>query len=932
MALTKPNTPLFGVPDWYAPPPKETKKKKKKEEDPRPRGYKLAPPRPNRDPLAPPMAPPGGAAGRLLESLKPPIEEKMEKNEQAVFNEFLRIKELAKTTEYTFRQIVENRVQSGQMPPEMGRIMNDMYDYERFSKISKQSPDLKRKKPEPRRVQANWGGRIGYQIGGPVQQRMPQGMPPQGLPPMPPQGMQMPLQGMPPMMPQGYQIGGPVQQRMPPQGMPFDPNLGQPLPPQGMPPMMPPQGMPPPRGLPPRGMPMMPQRGIASFNSGGPALTPEEQAKKEFFDKIFARGGASVGDFPTVKEAKAGRKAKRKEKRKARKAGKPKITEEAGLAAPWVIEEEIMRPSGMQLGGPVQQRMPPQGMPFDPNLGQPLPPQGMPPMVPQGMPMPPPRGMPQGMPMMPQRGIASFVRGGPAEAPSSRSWRLKKGPSIREKIEESRPSSGSFTRFKGLPSIEELNKRLKKLEGQSISDKDLDEMTKSSSTKSDKYTKEKGERGVRAEPMSLRGVSSLKEKDFDYASPQQQENMISEIRKGLEDPTRAMSEGATLQEVETLKSMTDAQILEFIEAMNQEAMDQDTGEETLEDKALSLIEPDWADYPTPFNNEVGWRERLNQLGDPKDINIAPTGLNKGGAVKYYNRGGLASMGRGGDSQLAHVMPGERMVPPGVMDDSMLDAAFVKAGLDPREYTVGSAQASTNPMTGVPEYGLSSFIKRLFKKVKKLAPVIGSIVGFSYGGATGAGIGKALGGIIKTGDVDFQAALTDFGTGWALGNFAKGVGLQEGSVFKKASEGGMWGLEEKAGDDTLGGFIQSAGAKLSGAEDIDLMDRFKDLSTGKKLGVIALGLGALSQTGMFDKEELGDIPPELRAKQQDIYDYVGQPLRPAVQGEWGAGPTTSPKALTDWKNRIAKSKSQKTKSSLADFFENKIGLTGYPAFS
>ena len=64
-----------------------------------------------------------------------------------------------------------------------------------------------------------------------------------------------------------YQIGGPVQQMMPPQGMPFDPNLGQTLPPQGMPPMMP-QGMPPPQGM-PKGMPMTPQRGIASFNSGG---------------------------------------------------------------------------------------------------------------------------------------------------------------------------------------------------------------------------------------------------------------------------------------------------------------------------------------------------------------------------------------------------------------------------------------------------------------------------------------------------------------------------------------------------------------------------------------------------------------------------------------------------------------------------------------
>jgi len=280
------------------------------------------------------------------------------------------------------------------------------------------------------------------------------------------------------------------------------------------------------------------------------------------------------------------------------------------------------------------------------------------------------------------------------------------------------------------------------------------------------------------------------------------------------------------------------------------------------------------------------------------------------------------MGRGGDTQLAHVMTGERMVPPGVMDDGMLDAAFVRAGLDPREYTVGSTQASTNPMTGMPEYGLGSFIKRLFKKVKKLAPVIGAAVGFSYGGPTGAGIGKALGGVIKTGDLDFQKALSDFGTGWALGNFGKGMGLQEGSVFKKASEGGMWGIDPQAGGEGVGGFIQSAGAKLAGGEDINLMEQFKDLPWGQKLGVGALGLAALSQTGMFDKKELGETPPEIAAGIQDLRAYNERPLRVGEQVDYSFDPSLGkPVGVTQFKSIDPRNKS--LAEVLEDLNKNKI---------
>ena len=217
---------------------------------------------------------------------------------------------------------------------------------------------------------------------------------------------------------------------------------------------------------------------------------------------------------------------------------------------------------------------------------------------------------------------------------------------------------------------------------------------------------------------------------------------------------------------------------------------------------------------------------------------------------------------------------------------------------------------------MPEYGLGNFFKRLFKKVKKLAPAIGALVGFSYGGARGAGIGKAIGGVIKTGDLDFQKALSDFGTGWSLGKVGEGFGLQGGepgdfssrtSIFKGSDAGGMWGKDANIamGDDanTAGGMLQNIGARIAGGEDMELMEQFKNLPMAHKLAVGALGLNALSQTGMFDEEELGDTPPEISQGIAELRDYHSQPLRAANQVEYSFDPSLGqPIGVTGYSNQ------------------------------
>ncbi len=455
-----------------------------------------------------------------------------------------------------------------------------------------------------------------------------------------------------------------------------------------------------------------------------------------------------------------------------------------------------------------------------------------------------------------------------------------------------------------------------------ISDRDLDMMTKPVDDRGPnfRFTEEEllyppetiDDRGpnfrfTEEELRAPAGINGMKEKAFDGIEGAQE--LVTSIRAGLQDPARAMSEGATEEDIAMAQSMTDAQLLEFVTELGTQAEADGMGEESPEDKAIRLFKG---------------MDKFDEMGRPEDINFAPTGLNSGGPAKQYynmggathtmpdgtvhpgatheeyeqmlaggmpmrmNHGGLASMGRMEDTQLAHVAPGERIVPDWVLGDKgeeMLDAAFIRAGIDPLDYTVGSGQNSINPRTGMPEY--TSFFRRLFKKVKKLAPAIGTLVGFRYGGARGAGIGKAIGGVIKTGDLDFGKALSDFGTGWSLGNVATGFGLQQGSIFKKGNRGhiikqgdtvqsiadqhgvtrqdiinanpnivgkggrgtvslnigdeiivpgeGMWGNIAAPGQGGVGGFIQNIGARISGDKGIDLMDEFKNLPMGQKTG-------------------------------------------------------------------------------------------------
>jgi hypothetical protein len=153
--------------------------------------------------------------------------------------------------------------------------------------------------------------------------------------------------------------------------------------------------------------------------------------------------------------------------------------------------------------------------------------------------------------------------------------------------------------------------------------------------------------------------------------------------------------------------------------------------------------------------------------------------------------GIASLGRDEDRFVAHVAPGERVVPPVISADTQarLSREMMAAGLDPDEYIVGP-HMSINPITGQPEFG---WFKKTFKSLKKVAKTVGPVaVNFIPGigplakAALTAGIGKASG--LSTKQALLGGALS-YGGSKLFGGTPTGgsTPASTGSFFSRAKE-------------------------------------------------------------------------------------------------------------------------------------------------
>ena len=218
---------------------------------------------------------------------------------------------------------------------------------------------------------------------------------------------------------------------------------------------------------------------------------------------------------------------------------------------------------------------------------------------------------------------------------------------------------------------------------------------------------------------------------------------------------------------------------------------------------------------------------------------------------------LAAEGRGDDTVLAHLRPGEVVLPPEMFDDAQFEAAvenrFNELDIDPERHVVAMGIASLNPITGLEEFG---FFKKLGKSIKKfakkIAPVAGPLANFIPGvgplfaGAIGAATnvvgGKGLKGAIS-------GALGGYGTGKLLSGI--------GSLGSGAASGASGAASGASGAASSGGglFSKIGEYVLPGKDSVGLFGNLKNTLTG---GIGSLMGGSADGTPLSTQEAVAQL--------------------------------------------------------------------------
>lgn len=292
----------------------------------------------------------------------------------------------------------------------------------------------------------------------------------------------------------------------------------------------------------------------------------------------------------------------------------------------------------------------------------------------------------------------------------------------------------------------------------------------------------------------------------------------------------------------------------------------------------------------------------------------------------YSNSGLAALGRNEDSFLAHVAPGEMVVPPVISDKTKrrIDTELRYAGLDPRNYHVGEYM-TINPVTGMPEFG---FLSKVFKGVKKIAtapfkvtkkivksdlfkklapiaanfipiPGVGPLAAMAIRGAIGgvAGGGGIKGALLGSAMAAAGGAMAGLKPGMAPA-LAAGTKITPANYFKATAFGKNPFTSFKSGLNALGG-QQGLGSLLGGGGGMSGMQGLGSMLGGQpmapqmqnmfgglsRFGQFTRGLGGIADTvfqGLYMKRLLENMknekdPAELvptGLKAFDTYSNVG----------------------------------------------------------
>ena len=249
---------------------------------------------------------------------------------------------------------------------------------------------------------------------------------------------------------------------------------------------------------------------------------------------------------------------------------------------------------------------------------------------------------------------------------------------------------------------------------------------------------------------------------------------------------------------------------------------------------------------------------------------------------------MAQMGRFGDTSMAHVSPGEMVVPKEILNRQPnlqrgIMGAIAQEGMDPRRYTVGAPQNSINPMTGQPEYF------NLKKLLKFAAPFV---LGPMVGGTLGKALGLSKLGLGAGATSALQSALGAAGTSALTGGKKKDIlrsallGGLGGYTFKEGAPGFMKApegtdLSAVKADNFLTKAIKTVAPENTfiGSKMFNLMNN--PIGLAATLGITAEAFAAMSPE---EKEEtIRKYAFGTTDKFNPLIDFSAQKARPMNKG-------------------------------------------------
>jgi len=171
---------------------------------------------------------------------------------------------------------------------------------------------------------------------------------------------------------------------------------------------------------------------------------------------------------------------------------------------------------------------------------------------------------------------------------------------------------------------------------------------------------------------------------------------------------------------------------------------------------------------------------------------------------------LADQGRMGDVSMAHLTPGDVVIPPELIQNdpelqAILQQRFEAAGIDPASRVSGSGVASLNPMTGAEEFGLSRLAKKLRKIIRPVAKAAQFVEGPWQGIASLVDKAGTAYDVAK-GRADPSKLLTVMGPG----RIGPSIGESIENISKRG-DGGFWKGLGKSFSEIPGAFMGGLGS-------------------------------------------------------------------------------------------------------------------------